>query len=83
PDALGAARTWLNDNEADLTSGSWSGLPQSLAALIEAREKAAVEKERERCAYIAESYAPPDDRYPMTAHGACVAVANAIRKGDS
>jgi hypothetical protein len=65
--------------------------PTPLAALLDeavqtmlteeerTRVEAAVLKEREANAYIAESFAPPDDTYPVTPHGVGVGIAKAIR----
>ena len=60
---------WAEDGEAE----------RDLAALITSREDAVREEEREACAYIAETFAPPNDAYPVTPYGAGIGIAEAIR----
>lgn len=59
--SLARARKWLNANEADLTSAAWSGIPESLAYLLDTIAAEARAQERERCAKMFEHWPWPDE----------------------
>ena len=51
------ARAWMDDNEADLTSGAWAGLPESLAHVLAQVRKEAMEE----CAKVCDEKAAAHD----------------------